>query len=281
MAFDVSLGQYYEGNSLIHKLDPRTKLFYVIMFMVATFVAKSIYAFLFLFLVVVLSILISRVPIRTVLKGLKPLIVIVIFTAILNIFWTKGENPLWVINIIPNRFAVSIYKEGLIKAALLALRIVMLLAETTLFLSYTTTPIELTDGIETALSPLKKIKLPIHEFAMLMTIALRFIPTLTDETGKIMNAQKARGADFASGGLIKRAKALIPIIIPLFVSSFRRADELATAMECRCYRGGEGRTRMRKLKFKVKDAFGFVFSAILLAGVILINIYLSQHGATI
>ena len=281
MAFDVSLGQYYEGDSLIHKLDPRTKLFYVIMFMVATFVAKSVYAFAFLFLIVIVSIIISRVPIRTILKGLKPLIVIVLFTAILNIFWTKGESLIWAFDIIPNRFSVSIYKEGLIKAALLALRIVMLLAETTLFLSYTTTPIELTDGIETALSPLKKIKLPIHEFAMLMTIALRFIPTLTDETGKIMNAQKARGADFASGGLIKRAKALIPIIIPLFVSSFRRADELATAMECRCYRGGEGRTRMKKLKFKIKDIFGLIFALILLAGVILINIYLSQYGPVV
>ena len=267
MAFDVSLGQYYEGKSLIHKLDPRTKLFLVIMFMVATFVAKSIYAFAFLLLVVLISIIISRVPIR---------IVIVLFTAILNIFWTKGESdPLFAWKFI------KIYKEGLINAALLAVRIVMLLAETTLLLSYTTTPIELTDGIETALSPLKKIKLPIHEFAMLMTIALRFIPTLTDETSKIMNAQKARGADFSSGGLIKRAKALIPIISPLFVSSFRRADELATAMECRCYRGGDGRTRMKKLKFKVKDIFGLLFALVLLAGVILINIYLSQHGPSI
>ncbi|MBO5091138.1 MAG: energy-coupling factor transporter transmembrane protein EcfT [Clostridia bacterium] len=276
MAFDVSLGQYYEGKSLIHKLDPRTKLFLVIMFMVATFVAKSIYAFAFLLLVVLISIIISRVPLRIILKGLKPLIVIVVFTAILNIFWTKGESdPLFAWKFI------KIYKEGLINAALLAVRIVMLLAETTLLLSYTTTPIELTDGIETALSPLKKIKLPIHEFAMLMTIALRFIPTLTDETSKIMNAQKARGADFSSGGLIKRARALIPIIIPLFVSSFRRADELATAMECRCYRGGDGRTRMKKLKFKVKDIFGLLFALVLLAGVILINIYLSQYGPSI
>ena len=276
MAFDISLGQYYEGKSLIHNLDPSTKLFLVIMFMVATFVAKSIYAFAFLLLVVLISIVISRVPIRIILKGLKPLIVIVAFTAILNIFWTTGDSdPLFAWKFI------KIYKEGLINAGLLAIIIVMLLAETTLLLSYTTTPIELTDGIETALSPLKKIKLPIHEFAMLMTIALRFIPTLTDETSKIMNAQKARGADFSSGGLIKRAKALIPIIIPLFVSSFRRADELATAMECRCYRGGDGRTRMKKLKFKVKDIFGLLFALVLLAGVILINIYLSQYGPSI
>lgn len=273
MAFDVSLGQYYEGKSLIHKLDPRTKLIYVIMFMVSIFVAKSIYAFALLSVVVLLTVLFSRVPIRTILNGLKPLIVIVVFTAILNIFWTKAESdPLWQWKFI------TIYKEGLINAGLLALRIVLLLVETTLFLSYTTTPIELTDGIESLLAPLKLIKLPVHEFAMLMTIALRFIPTLTDETSKIMNAQKARGADFSSGGLIKRAKALIPIIIPLFVSSFRRADELATAMECRCYRGGEGRTRMKKLKFKVKDGFGWLFSIALLAGVILMNIFLAEYG---
>ncbi|MBQ3018274.1 MAG: energy-coupling factor transporter transmembrane protein EcfT [Clostridia bacterium] len=273
MAFDVSLGQYYEGKSLIHKLDPRTKLIYVIMFMVSIFVAKSIYAFALLSVVVLLTVIFSRVPIRTILRGLKPLIVIVAFTAILNIFWTKAESdPLWQWKFI------TIYKEGLINAGLLALRIILLLVETTLFLSYTTTPIELTDGIESLLAPLKLIKLPVHEFAMLMTIALRFIPTLTDETSKIMNAQKARGADFSSGGLIKRAKALIPIIIPLFVSSFRRADELATAMECRCYRGGEGRTRMKKLKFKVKDVFGWLFSIALLAGVILMNIFLAEYG---
>ena len=275
MSFDVSLGQYYEAKSLIHKLDPRTKLLFVIMFMVASFVAKSIYSFAFLFLITIASIIISRVPLRIILRGLRVLIAVVIFTAILNIFWTSEGTLLW------EWWILKIYDRGLINAGVLALRIVMLLTITTLYLSYTTTPIELTDGIETALSPLKKIKLPVHEFAMLMTIALRFIPTLTDETSKIMNAQKARGADFSSGGLIKRAKALIPIIIPLFVSSFRRADELATAMECRCYRGGEGRTRMKKLKFKVKDVFGIFFSLVLLAGVILINIYLGQYGIVI
>lgn len=275
MSFDVSLGQYYEGKSLIHKLDPRTKLLFVIMFMIASFVAKSIYSFAFLFLITVVSIMISRVPLRIIIKGLRVLIVVVLFTAILNIFWTSEGTLLW------EWWIFKIYDKGLINAGVLALRIVMLLTVTTLYLSYTTTPIELTDGIETALSPLKKIKLPVHEFAMLMTIALRFIPTLTDETSKIMNAQKARGADFSSGGLIKRAKALIPIIIPLFVSSFRRADELATAMECRCYRGGEGRTRMKKLKFKVKDVFGIFFSFVLLASVILININLGQYGIVI
>lgn len=274
MGFDVSLGQYYEAKSLIHKLDPRTKLLFVIMFMISTFVAKDIYAFLFLLGVVLLSIIVSRVPLRVIFKGLRGLALIILFTAILNILWTKGEGePLASWRIIPNFWTINIYKDGLINAGILALRIIMLLIGTTLFLSYTTTPIELTDGIETALSPLKKIKLPVHEFSMLMTIALRFIPTLTEETGKIINAQKARGGDFSSGGLIKKVKALIPIIIPLFVSAFRRADELAIAMECRCYRGGEGRTRMKKLKFKVKDVFGFLFAIAILAGVILINIY--------
>lgn len=272
MGFDVSLGQYYEAKSLIHKLDPRTKLLFVLTFMISTFIAKDIYAFLFLLGVVLLSIIVSRVPMRVILKGLRGLAIIILFTAVLNIFWTKGEgDPLvsWIL--IPNVFTVNIYKAGLINAGILALRIVMLLIGTTLFLSYTTTPIELTDGIETALSPLKKIKLPVHEFSMLMTIALRFIPTLTEEMGKIINAQKARGGDFSSGGLIKKVKALIPIIIPLFVSAFRRADELATAMECRCYRGGTGRTRMKKLKFKVKDFFGMAISLALPVAVLFMN----------
>ena len=272
MSFDVSLGQYYEGNSLIHKFDPRTKLFFVIIFMVSSFVAKSYFAFALLLLFVLVSIVISRVPLRIIIKGLRALVAVVVFTALLNVFWTSEGQLLWEWKFI------KIYDQGLINAGIFALRIIMLLVTTTLYLSYTTTPIELTDGIETALSPLKKIKLPVHEFAMLMTIALRFIPTLTDETGKIMNAQKARGADFSSGGLIKRAKALIPIIIPLFVSSFRRADELATAMECRCYRGGEGRTRMKKLKLKFRDVFGFFVSILALAGVILINYFLSEYG---
>ncbi len=272
MGFDVSLGQYYEAKSLIHKLDPRTKLLFVLTFMISTFIAKDIYAFLFLLGVVLLSIIVSRVPMRVILKGLRGLAIIILFTAVLNIFWTKGEgDPLVSWRLIPNVFTVNIYKAGLINAGILALRIVMLLIGTTLFLSYTTTPIELTDGIETALSPLKKIKLPVHEFSMLMTIALRFIPTLTEEMGKIINAQKARGGDFSSGGLIKKVKALIPIIIPLFVSAFRRADELATAMECRCYRGGTGRTRMKKLKFKVKDFLGMAISLALPVAVLFMN----------
>lgn len=273
MGFDVSLGQYYGANSFVHKLDPRTKLLFVIVFLVSTFVAKNIFSFVLLVSLITFFVIISKVPFRVIFKGLKPLVVIIIFTAILNIFFTKGEHYLWGTVIIPNVWQIDIYLEGLINAGILVVRIVTLLVGTSLFFSYTTTPIELTDGIETGLAPLKKIKVPIHEFAMMMTIALRFIPTLIDETSKIMNAQKSRGADFSSGGLIKRAKALIPIIIPLFVSAFRRADELATAMECRCYHGGNGRTRMKILKMKFKDYFMIFISLLMLTGVILINTY--------
>lgn len=274
MSFDVGIGQYYETNSVLHKLDPRTKLFFVVMCIVSIFVAKEIYAFVLLTAIMLATIIVSRVPLGVILKGLKPVVIIVIFTAILNMFLTKAESePLFSVVVIPDFWTLTLYVEGLINAGILALRIVILIVETSVLFSYTTTPIELTDGLEMALAPLKKIKLPVHEFAMMMTIALRFIPTLVDETSKIMNAQKARGADFSSGGLIKRAKALIPIIIPLFISSFRRAEELATAMECRCYHGGNGRTRMKKLKMKARDYLGLLFACAILAGVILLNIY--------
>ena len=245
----------------------------MITFIVCIFLASDIYAYLLLIAITVASIIVSRVPALMVLKGLKPIIIIMLITAILNLFWTEGQTVLATWNVIPNFWTITIYKESLIRAGVLALRIIILMACTSLYFSYTTTPIELTDGIETGLGFLKVIKVPVHEFAMMMTIALRFIPTLVDETTKIMNAQKARGADFASGGLIKRAKALIPIIIPLFVSSFRRADELATAMECRCYRGGNGRTRMKVLKMKARDYLFLLFMAMMVAGVILLNIY--------
>ncbi|MBE6675070.1 MAG: energy-coupling factor transporter transmembrane protein EcfT [Ruminococcaceae bacterium] len=272
-SMEASFGVYYEKDSLIHRLDPRTKLLFMIVFLVSIFVAKDIFSYLLLILITVASIIISKVPFMMVLKGLKPIFVIVIFTTILNLFWTQGETELVNWQVIPNHWTIVIYKESLIKAGVLALRIIVLMACTSLYFSYTTTPIELTDGIETGLAPLKKIKVPVHEFAMMMTIALRFIPTLVDETAKIMNAQKARGADFSRGGLIKRAKALIPIIIPLFVSAFRRADELATAMECRCYRGGTGRTRMKVLKMKARDYVFLLLTVLMIAGVIILNIY--------
>ncbi|MBQ7226043.1 MAG: energy-coupling factor transporter transmembrane protein EcfT [Clostridia bacterium] len=274
---EASFGVYYEKDTVIHRLDPRTKLLFMIAFIVCIFVASDIYAYIMLIGITVASILFSRVPILMVLKGLKPIFIIVIFTTILNLFWTDGTTVLATWNVIPDFWTITIYKESLIRAGILALRIIILMACTSLYFSYTTTPIELTDGIETGLGFLKKIKIPIHEFAMMMTIALRFIPTLVDETTKIMNAQKARGADFSSGGLIKRAKALIPIIIPLFVSAFRRADELATAMECRCYHGGKGRTRMRALKMKARDYIFLLLTGAMIAGVILLNIYATGY----
>ncbi|MBQ8738392.1 MAG: energy-coupling factor transporter transmembrane protein EcfT [Clostridia bacterium] len=279
MSFDVTIGQYYETNSVIHRLDPRTKLFFVVMYIVSIFVAKEVYAFAFLTAILILTVIISRVPLRIIFSGLKPITVIILFTAVLNMFLTVAQSePIFSVTVIPNFWTLTLYKEGLYNAGLLALRIILLLLETSIFFSYATTPIELTDGLELSLAPLKAIKVPVHEFAMMMTIALRFIPTLVDETSKIMNAQKARGADFSSGGLIKRAKALIPIIIPLFISSFRRAEELATAMECRCYHGGNGRTRMKQLKMKARDYVGLFLACAFLAGVILLNIYTNVYS---
>ena len=210
---------------------------------------------------------ISGIPLKIILKGMKPLIIIIVFTAIINIFWTMGETPLFKWKFI------SIYPEGIIFASLMIVRVSALLAGTGVVLTYTTSPIALTDGLERLLAPFKKIHLPVHEFAMMMTIALRFIPLLIEETEKIMNAQKARGADFASGNLLKRAKALIPILIPLFISAFRRADELATAMECRCYRGGENRTRMTQTRMHGIDYAAIILFVIAGAAIVLLNVY--------
>ena len=267
MNLGVAFGRYYEGDSFLHRLDPRFKLLIAIVFIVAVFVAKNVFAFALLFAITLVFIAISRVPFRIVLRGMRSLIFILIFTALINIFWLKGETLLfeW-------RF-IHIYLEGVINAGLIFLRIVVLIALTGVILTYTTTPLGLTDGLERLLSPLSKLHVPVHEFSMMMTIALRFIPTLIEETQKIMNAQTARGATFSEGGLIKRAKALIPIIIPLFVSSIRRATELADAMECRCYVGGEGRTKMNVLRFGAKDVLALLASGAVLAGVIFINRY--------
>jgi energy-coupling factor transport system permease protein len=267
LALDISLGQYYEGASPIHKMDPRAKLIAAILYIVAIFLAKNIFSFVLLVVFTAIATVISGVPARTILRGLKPIIIIMIFTAVLNLFWTSGETPL-----VDWKF-IKIYEEGLWTAVFMVIRIVVLLAGTSVILTYTTTPIALTDGLERLLDPLKKIKLPVHEFSLMMTIALRFIPTLTEETQKIMNAQKARGADFTQGKLTERAKALIPVLVPLFVSAFRRADELATAMECRCYRGGEGRTRMNIMRLHASDYFATSLFAVLIAVIILLNRY--------
>lgn len=267
MNLDVSLGQYYEGNSLLHRLDPRFKLLITIVAIAAIFVAKNVLAFGFLFVVTLALIAVSKIPFRIVLRGMRSLVFILIFTAFINIFWLKGETLLVEFGF------VHIYLEGVINAALIFARIVILIALTGVLLTYTTTPLGLTDGLERVLSPLAKLRVPVHDFSMMMTIALRFIPTLVEETQKIMNAQTARGASFSEGNFLKRAKALIPIIIPLFVSSIRRATELADAMECRCYIGGEGRTKMNVLRCGARDVAAALVSIAVLAAVILINRY--------
>ena len=262
MLRDITLGQYYPGDTLIHRLDPRTKLVLTMVYIVALFTAivYAGYALVFLFLAV--SILISRIRLKSILSGLKPLIVIVLITGILNLFYTKGEH------LLVHFWRISIYWEGVETAVFMAPRIMLLIAGT-LLLTYTTSPLQLTDGLESLLNPLKKIHVPVHELAMMMSIALRFIPTLIEETDKIMSAQRARGADFETGGLIAKAKALLPLLIPLFVSAFRRADELATAMESRCYHGGEGRTRMKQLRMARRDWAALAVGVLLLALVIL------------
>lgn len=264
---NMSLGQYYPAESPIHRLDARIKVVLAILYIVCTFLCKNVLAFAVLALSSVLLILISRIPLRTVLRAVRPILFIMLFTAVLNLFFTTGETLLF------EWWRLRIFKEGVYSAVFMLVRIVVLIMGTSLFLTYTTTPISLTDAIESLLSPLRVIRLPVHEFAMMMSIALRFIPTLSEETSKIMNAQKARGVDFASGGLIRRAKALVPILIPLFVSSFRRADELATAMECRCYRGGKGRTRMTVPHLHARDFVALFLMIAFGAGLVLLNRY--------
>ncbi|MBQ4575993.1 MAG: energy-coupling factor transporter transmembrane protein EcfT [Clostridia bacterium] len=265
MLKDITLGQYFPGTSPLHKLDPRMKIILTVIYIVDILFASNIWSFLLVSLFTVGLVLISTIPPKIVIKGLKPLIFIIAFTVIFNIFWTEGDHLLL------SAGPVKIYLEGIMYAIFMIVRVVALLAGTCVVLTYTTSPIALTDGLEQLLSPLKKLRLPVHEFSMMMTIALRFIPTLVEETDKIMSAQKARGADFESGSLISRAKALVPILIPLFVSAFRRADDLAVAMECRCYRGGEGRSKMTALHFTGRDFLWLGIFLLFGAAVILIN----------
>ncbi len=263
MISDITLGQFFPGKSPVHKLDPRTKIILATIFIVAVFIANNPLSFVFLAIVTITLTLLSKISLKVILKSVKPIVFILLFTAIINVFMTKGESaPLlsfWVI---------EIYIEGIARAVMMALRVIMLIVGTSVLLTYTTSPISLTDGLEALLSPLKKIGVPVHTFAMMMSIALRFIPTLIEETEKIMNAQKSRGADFTSGSLVQRAKALIPILVPLFVSSFKRAEELATAMECRCYRGDNNRTKLVKLEYKGLD-FSFMVIFVMALGTLI------------
>ncbi len=259
MNLDITFGQYCEGKSLLHRMDPRAKIIASILYIVVIFLADNLLSFGLLTLSALSLVWVSGISPRIILKGMKALTLIIVFTSVINIFWMTGETLLVSFGII------HIYLEGILNAFMIALRIIILLVGTSVFMTYTTTPIALTDGLEQLLSPLKKLRLPVHEFSMMMTIALRFIPTLVEETQKIMNAQKARGADFSTGSLMQRAKALIPILVPLFISAFRRAEELATAMECRCYTGGDDRTRMNVLHAGAKDVL--ICVGVLLLGV--------------
>ena len=258
MLKDITLGQYFPGTSVIHRLDPRTKLLGVILYIVALFLTKSWISYGVVLCFLIFAISVSKIPPKSIVSGMKPLVIILVFTGVLNLFYSDGGV------VLVKLWKLTITTEGLKRAILMTSRILMLISGTFL-LTYTTSPISLTDGLESLLGPLKKLHMPVHELSMMMCIALRFIPTLIEETDKIMNAQKARGADFETGSIIDRAKALIPVLVPLFISAFRRADELATAMECRCYQGGEGRTKMKLLRYGRNDFFAFGGLAALIA----------------
>ncbi len=264
MLKDITLGQYFPGNSVIHRLDPRTKLVMLVVYIVALFLASGPASYALMLVLLLTSIRISGIPGKAFLRGMKPLVFILIFTGILNLLFTQGET------VLVSFWIITITLEGVVRSIYMMARILMLIAGTFL-LTYTTSPIALTDGLESLLNPLKKIKVPVHELAMMMCIALRFIPTLIEETDKIMSAQKARGADFESGKLMDRVKALVPILVPLFISAFRRADELATAMECRCYHGGDGRTKMKLLRYKRRDFCAYGIGVLVLAAVIVLT----------
>ena len=243
---DITLGQYFPGKTIFHRMDPRTKILLTVAYIAALFLCTNVPAYLLAIAVLAGAVAVSKVGVKAIVRGMRPVLVIVVITGVLNLFYTPGQE-IWRLGFL------RITVEGIWSAVFMILRI-MLLITCTFLLTYTTSPILLTDGLEKLLSPLKALHVPVHELAMMMSIALRFIPTLIEETDKIMSAQKARGADFESGNLVQRARALVPLLVPLFISAFRRADELAVAMECRCYHGGEGRTRLRQLKYARRDA---------------------------
>ncbi len=265
MLTDITLGQFFPRNSFIHRLDPRCKILMVIAYITGIFVIDTLWGYLLLGVFLSACVLISKVPLKFMLKGLKPVMFFIVLTGAFNLFLTNTGKILW------QWSYLKITDEGLFGAVFMVLRLAFLIMGTSL-LTFTTSPIMLTDGIESLLSPFGKIGLPHHEIAMMMSIALRFIPTLVEETDKIIKAQSARGADFETGNILRRAKAMVPILIPLFISAFRRAEELATAMECRCYRGGKNRTKLKVLRLGTVDLIGWIAIAMLLGGIILLNI---------
>jgi energy-coupling factor transport system permease protein len=265
MIKDITIGQYFPGESFVHRMDPRMKIVLTFAYMVVLFVAFNAFGLALAGLFMVGVIFLAHIPARMVFRGVRPIVPIVIITTVINAFYASG-HPIFTL------FGfMTVTWEGLELALFMSVRIVFLIVGTSM-MTYTTSPIALTDGLEILMGPLKKIRVPVHELSMMMTIALRFIPTLVEETDKIISAQKARGADFETGNLMRRMKALLPIMIPLFVSAFRRAEELALAMDCRCYRGGEGRTRLRILRLSGRDYTAAAVFALLLAGVILLNL---------
>ena len=267
MNFNIAIGQYYPGDSFIHRLDPRVKLLATLNFIVVLFIASNVFAYLISAGFLLTTIFISKVPPMYIIRGLKGIVVIVTFTVLLNMFFVPGETVLFSI------WRITITLEGIFAAIAMGSRLIMLIISSSV-LTLTTSPIQLTNAIESGLSPLKKVGFPVHEIAMMMTIALRFIPTLMEEADKIMKAQMARGASFDTGNIMKRAKSLIPILVPLFISSFRRADDLAMAMEARCYRGDINRTKMKELRYTSSDYKAFLF----LAAFTTVIIYTRIHG---
>ena len=263
MIRDITLGQYYQTDSVLHRLDCRVKLVGTLAFIISLFVVNNVWGYLLAAMFLALCIRLSNVPFKFMVKGMKSIVFLMLFAVVFNLFLTPGTPAVTI-------WKLKITWEGIEMASKMAVRLVMLIIGSSL-MTLTTTPNHLTDGLESLLNPLKKLKVPVHEVSMMMSIALRFIPTLIEETDKIMSAQKARGADFESGNLLSRAKALVPILVPLFISAFRRADELATAMECRCYHGGEGRTKLSELHYQKRDYLAYLSGAALLAVMIVLR----------
>lgn len=270
MIRDITIGQYYPANSVIHRLDPRVKIVATLLFLISLFVQKSVLGYLVATLFLAGVIYLSKVPLKFIMKGLKPIMILLLITVAFNLFLNNGGEVLvhfWIFQITEDGLEISVY---------MAIRLIYLIAGSSI-MTFTTTPNALTDGIEKLLRPLNKVKVPVHEVAMMMSIALRFIPILLEETDKIMKAQIARGADLESGNIIQRAKAMIPILVPLFVSAFRRANDLAMAMEARCYRGGEGRTKMKPLVYYSRDRVAYLVTAVYLAVIIVLGRFVPFH----
>ena len=265
MLKDITIGQYFPGNSVIHRMDPRFKIVMTLLFIVMLFLGQHLYSLLFGLVLCAVGWICSRIPFRLIWKSIRVLLPVLLITAVLDLFFVDDGKVYF------HWHFLKITETGVVTAVLMVARIIILLVGSSL-LTYTTSPIALTDAIERLLSPLKKIHVPVHAFAMMMTIALRFIPTLLEETDKIMTAQKARGASFSEGNLMQRAKALVPVLVPLFVSAFRRAEELATAMECRCYRGEAGRTKMRQLHAAGRDDIAMTVTLLFLAGAVAVKV---------